>query len=662
MWRTAAPDGRRTGNDGSAGVYAPLVRKCEEINPTDRSLTFAKSICFILNCLGDFLKIARELGRTLKAMHAALPTLNADLPLRTDGFRTVTEALDYAAQGHTGFNFFDSRGDFRESLSFAVLRARAVDLAGRLNGAGLRKGDRVAMIAETSPDFLIFFYGCQYAGLVPVPLPYPMNLGGKDAYIGQISRMMQSARAAAAVSSAELIGYLREAALGLQTPMVGTPDEFYRLPAGRPNLPRITEDDICYIQYSSGSTRFPHGVSASHRSVAANVTAIIKHGVKIRSGDRCTSWLPLYHDMGLVGCCLTPVFAQMTTDYVATPDFARRPLVWLKVLSENGGTISFSPTFGYDVCLRRAARARADEFDLSTWRVAGIGGEMVRADILERFAETFQPSKFDRKAFVASYGLAESTLAICFAELDTGIEVDAIVKRDYTLTGHARPGVPANDSDELRPFVFCGKVMPGHELVIRDGEGNEVPDRVIGRVHIRGPSVMNGYFGDPAATKRVLSKTGWLDTGDMGYIVDGNLVITGRGKDLIICNGRNIWPQDIEWAVEGLDGLRRGDVAAFSVEDDDGAEQVVVVVQCRATDAEVRARLEREIGAATRLVAGADCKVVLGQPRSLPMTSSGKLSRTSAKANYLAGRFAPEQADAVLRTAAYATMAAASGD
>ncbi|MGZ0186842.1 MAG: fatty acyl-AMP ligase, partial [Alphaproteobacteria bacterium] len=511
-------------------------------------------------------------------------------------------------------------------------------------------------------DFLVFFYGCQYAGLIPVPLPFPMHLGGKDAYVGQLSRMMQSARAAAAVASSDLIGYLREAAAGLQTPMVGTPEDFYRLPSGPSALPRITEDDICYIQYSSGSTRFPHGVSASHRSVAANVSGIINHGVKIRPGDRCTSWLPLYHDMGLVGCCLTPTFGQLSTDYVATPDFARRPLIWLKVLSENGGTVSFSPTFGYDICQRRAGRARADEFDLSKWRVAGIGGEMVRADILDRFAETFAAGKFDKRAFVASYGLAESTLAISFAPIDRGIEVDAIVKRDYSLTGHARPGEAANDSTEVRPFVFCGSVLPDHELQVRDNEGNDLPDRVIGRVHIRGPSVMNGYFGDPAATKRVLSKTGWLDTGDMGYTVEGELVITGRGKDLIICNGRNIWPQDIEWAVEGLEGLRRGDAAAFSVEGEDGAEQVVVVVQCRITDQTDRDLLERDISAATRLIAGADCRVVLAQPRSLPMTSSGKLSRTSAKTNYLAGRYTPTQPDAGIRAAAFATMTAAGGD
>jgi len=592
-------------------------------------------------------------------MQSALPTLNETLPLRTGGFRTVVEALDYAAGGDTGFNFFDSRGDLKSTLPFRDLRARAVDLAGRLAGAGLRKGDRVAVIAETSPEFLIVFYGCQYAGLVPVPLPYPMNLGGKDAYVQQIARMMQSARAAAAVASSELIGFMREAASGLHTPMVGTPEDFFRLPSGGAVLPRVTEDDICYIQYSSGSTRFPHGVSASHRAVSANVSGIINHGVKIRAGDRCASWLPLYHDMGLVGCCLTPTFAQLSTDYVATPDFARRPLVWLKMLSEHGGTVSFSPTFGYDVCLRRAARAGAAEFDLSKWRVAGIGGEMVRADILERFAETFAASGFDRRAFVASYGLAESTLAISFAELDKGIETDSIVKRDYTLSGRAQPGQAANDSDEVRPFVFCGRVMPEHDLVIRDNEGNELPDRVIGRVHICGPSVMNGYFGDPAATKRVLSKTGWLDTGDMGYLVDGNLVITGRGKDLIICNGRNIWPQDIEWAVEGLEGLRRGDAAAFSIEDVDGAEKVVVVVQCRASEPEIRARLEREIGAATRLVAGADCKVVLAQPRSLPMTSSGKLSRSLAKTNYLAGRYAPAQAETGLRTASSATTVSA---
>jgi fatty-acyl-CoA synthase len=464
------------------------------------------------------------------------------------------------------------------------------------------------------------------------------------------------------VASEELADYLHQAADGLQIPMVGSHGEFYRLPDSSVPLPRITEDDICYIQYSSGSTRFPHGVAASHKSVTANCFGIINHGVKVRQGDRLVSWLPLYHDMGLVGCCLAPTFAQMSIDYIATADFARRPLTWLKVLSESKGTISFSPTFGYDICLRRAGRAGSDEFDLSSWRVAGIGAEMVRADILDRFSKTFAPSGFNSAAFLASYGLAEATLAVTFSEIDTGIKVDAIVKRDYSLTGRAMPGQPANDAQEVRPFTFCGKVLPDHELVIRDNEGNDLGDRLIGRVHVRGPSVMNGYFGDPAATKRVLSKTGWLDTGDMGYLVDGNLVITGRGKDLIIYNGRNIWPQDIEWAVEGLDGLRRGDAAAFSVEDEDGSEQVVVVVQCRATDAEARERLEREIAAQTRLIAGADCKVVLAQPRSLPMTSSGKLSRTSAKANYLAGHYDPQKRNVSLRTAAFASLSAAARD
>ena len=582
--------------------------------------------------------------------------------MRTTGFRTVLEALDYAANGETGFSFHNARGALAQTLSFKELRERSLDLAHRLIGAGLKKGDRVAMIAESTPDFLTFFYSCQYAGLIPVPLPFPMHLGGKDAYIGQLSRMMQSARPAAAVASEELADYLHQAADGLQIPMVGSHGEFYRLPDSSVPLPRITEDDICYIQYSSGSTRFPHGVAASHKSVTANCFGIINHGVKVRQGDRLVSWLPLYHDMGLVGCCLAPTFAQMSIDYIATADFARRPLTWLKVLSESKGTISFSPTFGYDICLRRAGRAGSDEFDLSSWRVAGIGAEMVRADILDRFSKTFAPSGFNSAAFLASYGLAEATLAVTFSEIDTGIKVDAIVKRDYSLTGRAMPGQPANDAQEVRPFTFCGKVLPDHELVIRDNEGNDLGDRLIGRVHVRGPSVMNGYFGDPAATKRVLSKTGWLDTGDMGYLVDGNLVITGRGKDLIIYNGRNIWPQDIEWAVEGLDGLRRGDAAAFSVEDEDGSEQVVVVVQCRATDAEARERLEREIAAQTRLIAGADCKVVLAQPRSLPMTSSGKLSRTSAKANYLAGHYDPQKRNVSLRTAAFASLSAAARD
>ena len=346
-------------------------------------------------------------------------------------------------------------------------------------------------------------------------------------------------------------------------------------------------DEPCYIQYSSGSTSFPRGVLVTQRAIAANARAIAVHGLALRADDRCTSWLPLYHDMGLVGCCLTPVMAQITVDYLPSTAFARRPLLWLKLLSDLGGTISFGPTFAYELCTRRAQSGMPEGLDLSRWRVAGIGGEMIRANVLAEFAERFAAAGFDDTAFLPSYGLAEATLAVTFAPLAQGLSVD-VVDRGRTLEVERR-AVPADVEgaapEPARSFVLCGRPMPGYAVEVRDAQNRPRPERSIGRVCINGPSLMSGYFRNDVATHGVLLENGWLDTGDLGYLVDGQLVITGRSKDLIIVGGRNIWPQDLEWAVEHLDGVRAGDVAAFAVNRDDDSERVVAVVQCRAAHA-----------------------------------------------------------------------------
>ena len=496
------------------------------------------------------------------------------------------------------------------------------------------RGARVALVAETLPYFHRFFFACQYAGLIPVPVPMPVSLGGKETYVHKLRQMIRAADASIAVASSDTIGLVREAAAGLQLEYIATPDAFDSLPeAGEIDPAR--RDEPCYIQYSSGSTSAPKGIVISQRSVTANAQATIVHGLNLHSGDRCTSWLPLYHDMGLVGFCITPMLCQLSVDYISTPDFARRSLSWLQLISENRGTLAFSPSFGYDLCVRRAANGAGANaaYDLSCWRVAGIGGDMVRADVLDRFAEKFADHGFERTAFAPSYGLAESTLAVSFPPLEDEFETDVIDLTLYERTGAA---VPANGSKRTRSFVVCGRPMPEHELAIHDRHGDRLPDRQVGRLMIKGPSITPGYFDDPEATARILSDDGWLDTGDLGYTVDGALVVTGRSKDLIICNGRNIWPQDIEWAVERLPDLRSGDVAAFSVDGPDG-ETVVTVVQCRLRDPSKRERLRREVAAMVRMCAGVNCKVTLVAHRSLPMTSSGKLSRARAKTNYLSG-------------------------
>jgi fatty-acyl-CoA synthase len=364
----------------------------------------------------------------------------------------------------------------------------------------------------------------------------------------------------------------------------------------------------------------------------------------VRAGDRGISWLPLYHDMGLVGFMLTPLLCQLSVDYMATRDFARRALLWLTLISRNGGTLSYSPSFGYELCTRRAATGSKLDIDLRTWRAAGIGGDMVQPAVLDRFAETFAPYGFRETVFVPSYGMAETTLAISFAPLDTGAYVDVVDRRRMADESVA---VPTNDdgAEQARGFVACGRPLPDHIAEIRDDSGNDLRERQVGRIFVKGPSVMAGYFGQPEATQRVLDSSGWLDTGDLGYMLDGQLVITGRAKDLIIVNGRNIWPQDLEWAVEELPDLRRGDAAAFCIDGGNDQEEVILLVQCRTTDPGARAALIRAVQGVIQRTAAIECTVRLIDPKGLPQTSSGKLSRSRAKTNYLSGVYGPPVQD-----------------
>jgi len=585
-------------------------------------------------------------------MPIATASTNANLSFRIAEFDTLVDGLDYAARGEVGYNFFSPRGELQQALTYRELRERAIALAQGFERAGVERGTRVALVAETSPDFMIFFYACQYAGLIPVPLPLAINLGGHDAYVERLRNMIAKAGAQIAVGPTEMLHYLKEAAVGVR--MVGTPAEFYALPSEGGELHPFTAHEPCYIQYSSGSTSLPRGVFVSQRAITSNARGIGQHGLKLRVGDRATSWLPLYHDMGLVGFCLTPMLSQTSIDYLATKSFALRPLTWPKLISQYGGTISFSPTFGYDLCAARGLNGSAKTIDLRHWRVAGIGGEMVRAESLERFADTFAVTGFSPKAFLPSYGLAESTLAVTFAPIDQGVEVDRIDQEHYTHTGNVSPvngkmngkasgkangnAHGANGTGRTaRSFVICGTPMPEHEVEVRSEKNDRLADHHVGRVVVRGPSVMDGYYNDPAATAAVTTPDGWLDTGDLGYMVDGRLVVTGRRKDLVILNGLNIWPQDVEWAVEALEDVRGSDVACFSVIETDGSERMIVVLQCRLHDMAARENLRKRVAATVRRTCGADCRVVLVPPKTLKFTSSGKLSRSAVKQDYISG-------------------------
>jgi fatty-acyl-CoA synthase len=392
------------------------------------------------------------------------------------------------------------------------------------------------------------------------------------------------------------------------------------------------------LQYSSGSTRFPHGVAVTHRALMANLAGH-SHGMTIADPDRAVSWLPWYHDMGLVGCFLSPIANGVSVDYIKTEDFARRPLAWLDMISRNTGTtLSYSPTFGYDICARRISSQTnvADRFDLSRWRVAGNGADMIRPDVMQNFVNAFAPAGFRADAFLPSYGLAEATLGVTIMPPGEGIRVELVAEERLSGTPRdlSRPA-------RYRAMVNCGVPIKGMELAIRGEKGNELPHHHIGKVWCRGSSVMHSYFRDPESTAECMVD-GWLDTGDMGYVDEqGYLFIVGRAKDMIIINGKNHWPQDIEWAVEQLPGFHQGDIAAFSVETENGEEAPAVLVHCRVSDPVERVKLRDQIRDKVRSITGMNCVVELVPPRTLPRTSSGKLSRAKAKKQYLSGEIEP---------------------
>jgi len=565
----------------------------------------------------------------------ATPTLD-ELPRRFSDFATLGEALDYAARGKRGLNFHDPRGNLAQAYSYAQLRGDAIECAYRLIAHGVRPHDRIALIAETGPEFAQMFFGIVYAGAWPVPLPLPTSFGGKESYIDQLVVQLSSCDPKALFFPDELSDMAAEAARQKGVEPLSY-QGFLEREVRQCPLPQAATDDIAYLQYSSGSTRFPHGVAVTHNALLSNLSAH-SHGMELQDSDRCISWLPWYHDMGLVGCFLSVVANQVSTDYMKTEDFARRPLAWLDLISRNEGTsISYSPTFGYDICARRMSSQTkaADRFDLSRWRLAGNGADMIRPDVMQSFVDAFGDAGFAPTAFLPSYGLAEATLAVTIMPPGEGIVVELVEETDLS-DGDALEGRP----QRFRAIVNCGKPAKDMVVEIRDEDGAVINDRQIGKVWTTGPSLMVGYFRDQEATDACLVD-GWLDTGDMGYLSDGYLYIVGRAKDMIIINGKNHWPQDIEWAVEQLPGFKQGDIAAFAITTPGGEEAPAVLVHCRTSDNEERSRLRDQIRERVRAITGMNCVVELVPPRTLPRTSSGKLSRSKARNLYLSGEIRP---------------------
>jgi fatty-acyl-CoA synthase len=566
----------------------------------------------------------------------ATPTEH-QLPLRFGDFATLADALDYAAGGETGSNFYNGKGQLEAVLPYAVLRDEAVEIARQLLQLNLARGSRVALVAETCPDFLRFFYACQYAGMVPVPLPASIHLGGHKHYVEQLRRLLLNCRAEVAIAPPLFESFLSEAAEGLSLSFVGTPAAFAEVPKSSAALRPSGVNELAYLQYTSGSTRFPRGVMITQQTVMSNLTSIIRNGVKGRPGDRSMSWLPFYHDMGLVGLVLSPMASQVSVDYLKTRDFGMRPRLWLALISQNRATVSFSPPFGYELCVQRLREDKASRFDLSSWRVAGVGAETVRPEPLLRFADMLAPSGFSANAFLACYGMAECSLAVSFSPLGDGLQMDTVDADALADSQKAEPvdSLQQGAASLSKGIVKCGYPLPGYDIQVRDTHGRPLPERHVGTLFVRGPSVMSGYFGEEVLTREVLSPDGWLNTGDLAYIAEESIVVTGREKDLIIINGRNIWPQDLEYIAESQPEVRTGDASAFSVTAPDGVDRAVLVIECRESDIPKRTELAQRIQGLIRQDLGIDIFIELVPRNTLPRTTSGKLSRSGAKNDFL---------------------------
>jgi fatty-acyl-CoA synthase len=529
-----------------------------------------------------------------------------------------------------GFVFVKPDGTER-LVSFHDLACEAERRGAHFAASGLVRGDRLAMIIPDGDEFVLSFLGALFAGVVPVPI-YPQltfkNIAGYHDTLAHVARAAGAAMLLTTAGTRPFVEPVLPRVDSLRSIM--TVEELAG-DAGPLSVegPAIGADDLAFLQFTSGSTSRPKGVMVTHGNLAANAAAFMLDGLqRDPSIDKGVSWLPLFHDMGLIGFVVGPLFTNVPCVFLPTASFVRAPRLWLDKIHEHRGTITYAPNFAYALVAKRLKDKDVLGLDLSCLRVAGCGAEPIQARALREFAAKLAPAGFDPRAFVPSYGMAEATLAVTFVPLGEGLRTDT----------RAGSGSASGTPVEL---VDCGCVFPEHELAIVDEGGKKVDDGQVGQIVVRGPSVTKGYFQDPEPTSQAFrplpDEPGgepWLYTGDLGYLVRGRLFVCGRVKDIIIVRGRNYYPSDIEWAVGELPGVRRGVVVAFGVEVE-GSEQLVVACEGAATDA--AAIRDATVACIAEQFGLTAYEVVVAPLASLPRTSSGKPQRRRTRQMYLEG-------------------------
>jgi acyl carrier protein len=551
--------------------------------------------------------------------------------------RSLPEALRWHAERTPERVHIHLRNDdgTEVPITYGELAAAAMKVGGGLRHLGITKGDRVAIMLRTERAFFETFFATLAIGAVPVPLYPPVRAEDLLAYTRRQQRILRNAEARVLVTFAEaerLAALMRGEVPSLEA--IANVERL-RTPPSPAEWERPGPDDPALIQYTSGSTGDPKGVLLSHANILANVRAI-GEALEIQPDDVAVSWLPLYHDMGLIGLWLGAVYFGVPVAIMSPLAFLSRPSRWLWAVHAHRGTISAAPNFAFDLCARRIADDEIQGLDLSRWRVAVNGSEAVSPDTIERFTRRFAPYGFRADAMCPAYGLAESSVALTLGPRRRAPRVDHIAREPFERAREIQPAAP-DDPRALR-FVSCGRPLRDHEVRIVDRAGQPVGDRREGRIQFRGPSVTRGYYRNAEATRAAVHD-GWMDSGDLGYSADTELFITGREKDLIIQGGRNICAEEIEAIISGVPGIRPNCVAAFGIPDPaTGTERVVVVAETREREPARREALQRAVRdvVVTGIGSPPDI-VVIADPRTVLKTSSGKIRRTAMREAYLKG-------------------------
>jgi acyl carrier protein len=574
-------------------------------------------------------------GQAPQTADRTVASLSSEGVRAPDHAQTLTEALEYHVERQpdrlTVFLYEDQK---ETQITYRNLWDGAMAYAAGLTAAGLTPGQTVAIMLPTSKEYLFCFYGTLLAGGIPVPLYPPARLTTIEDHLTRHVGILKSCGAALMVTipEAKAIAWLLRAQVeSLRGVLV--PADF----SAKENFVPVksTSGQIGFLQYTSGSTGQPKGVVLTHANLLANVRAMGK-AARATSADVFVSWLPLYHDMGLIGGCFATMYLSFPVVLMSPLAFLARPSSWLRAIHRHGGTISGGPNFSYELCLRRIPEHELEGLDLSSWRFAFNGAEPVSPETMIGFSQKFQKYGFNRNSMSPVYGLAECSVGVAFTPPGDPWQMDLLDREQFSSSGEA---VPAREGDPSPlKVVGCGRAIPDHELRVVDGAGLELPDRSEGALQFRGPSATTGYYRNPEATKGLFDGE-WVNTGDRAYLADGMLYITGREKDIIIRGGRNISPYELEEAVGDIPGVRRGCVAVFgSMDHASGTERIVVLAETREKDPSIHESVKRKVNdLALNLIGAPVDDIVLAPPHTVPKTSSGKIRRVAAREYYERG-------------------------